>query len=342
MNIYYLHTKIHIDPRMFLDINGHDYHISVEWDKTCDFVLGPSQAPLPRLILDIWHNHENQIDKINGLLCEDPDLWIISNAWHPSWRHERFYHIDFLFNRTRAYYQQFPFSLDVQRWYHLGDFCFVDFPLRRSEKKTRIFVAPNKTYPNDKPRKYRTELVKFLLEYQDLGHIGNSDARPELYLRCHHEHPWAKDINELSQKPDITRTPLFRYSPPHNAYYQDTFISIYGETIEYGNTLAVTEKTYDPLLKGHFILPFSARGFIEHLKSLNYRFPDFIDYSYDSIANDDDRFAAYLVEARRLLATDMVQWKFWWDGNTDILYHNKRLMHERPYDRVDIKKFMRV
>lgn len=327
---------------MFFDINGQEYRILSDWSRECDLALAPSSADLPQLQLDIWHNSENQIHKIKNALENNSDLWIISNAHQPGWSHERFHHVDFLFNRTRAYYSQFPFSLDVQRWYHLGDFCFVDFPLRRSERKTHIFVAPNKTYPNDKPRKYRTRLVEFLLEYHELGHIGNSDARPELYLYCHHEHPWARTMEELSQKPDITKTPLFKYSPPHNVYYQDTFISIYGETIEHGMTLAVTEKTYEPLLKGHFILPFSAAGFMQHLQNLGYRFPDFIDYSYDSISDDDERFRAYLDEAQRLLTTDMVQWKFWWDNNTDILYHNKRLMHERAYDRVDIKEFMRV
>jgi hypothetical protein len=119
-------------------------------------------------------------------------------------------------------------------------------------------------------------------------------------------------------------------------------VSIYGETIEYGNTIAVTEKTYDPMIKGHFILPFSTTGFVSHLKGLGFRFPSFIDYSYDDVVNDEQRYQQYQQEVQRLLSMELVSWKLLWDQNLDIIYHNKRLMHERAYDRVNIKEFMQV
>lgn len=342
LKIYYQHTKANVDPRMFLDINGNDYRIISDNYQGCDFALVPTQAPVKKLCLDIWHNHENQIDRIKTLL-EDPKIWVVSNAFGDKFEHPRYCYVDFLFNRTKAYYTQFPFDVDVQRWYHQGSFSFVSMPLERSTNKQRIFVAPNKTYPNTVDnRKYRSRLVDCLTKYDQLGYIGNADERSQYYLCCHSEFPWARSVQELEKHSNVARTPLFRYSPPHNEYYRDTFISIYGETIEHGNTIAVTEKTYDPLIKGHFILPFSTAGFIRHLKSLGFQFPDFVDYSYDTIVNDDQRYQKYQGEVERLLSMPLISWKLLWDQHLDIIYHNKRLMHERAYDRVDLKKFMQV
>jgi hypothetical protein len=342
LKIYYQHTKANVDARMFLDLNGQDYQVLSNGYQDCDFAISPTQAPIKTLCLDIWHNHENQIDRIKTAL-EDPNVWVISNAFSPGFDHPRYCYVDFLFNRTKAYYTQFPFGVDVQQWYHQGSFSFVGMPLSRSTNKQRIFVAPNKTYPNTVDnRKYRSQLVECLINYDQLGYIGNADERSQYYLCCHSEFPWAKSVQELEKQSSVARTPLFRYSPPHNEYYRDTFISIYGETIEHGNTIAVTEKTYDPLIKGHFILPFSTTGFVQHLKSLGFLFPDFIDYSYDDIVDAHSRYQQYQQEVKRLLSVDLVAWKLLWDQNLDIIYHNKRLMHERAYDRVDLKKFMQV
>ena len=127
--------------------------------------------------------------------------------------------------------------------------------------------------------------------------------------------------------------------PAHNEYYAQSFISIYGETIEYGSTIAVTEKTYDPLIKGHFILPFSTVGFVDYLKGIGFRFPEFIDYHYDTVADDDTRFGHYTQEVCRLLTLDLDTWRQHWNDNIDIIEHNKKLFHLRPYDQIDFSKY---
>ena len=329
MQILYTQDRQHVDARMFFDLNAQPYCMVA--NGHCDFALAPRQAHKV-LHLDIWHNIDHQFDRIKDLL-RDPNTWVIANVYG-DFEHPRYRSVDFLFNRTRAYYQQYPWSAGVQRWYW-HEFAYQDFDLSDASAKSHIFLAPNKTHNGRCV--WRTQLVNLLLKYSERGNIGNADQRSNLYLYCHHEQPWARSLDQLSGP---TTTKWLGYSPPHNLYYQDTFISIYGETVETGKDIVVTEKTYDPLIKGHFILPFSSMGFIQHLQRLGYRFPAFIDYSYDSIVDDTDRFDAYQQEVRRLLDHDLEQWQHWWNTNLDILLYNKRLMHERPYDRVDLERFM--
>jgi hypothetical protein len=149
------------------------------------------------------------------------------------------------------------------------------------------------------------------------------------------------NIEEIENQTRPLSYKWWGYSPPHNEYYRNTFVSIYSETIEFGADIIVSEKTYDPLIKGHFILPFAIRGFIKYVESeFRFRFPDFIDYSYDDISDDEQRYQAYIKEVYRLLSIDLDTWKTHWNENLDLLLYNKRVFHETPYDRIDLVKLI--
>ena len=165
--------------------------------------------------------------------------------------------------------------------------------------------------------------------------------RPKnLTLYSQLEFPDCQDIKQIETARHFARHGPWGYNPPHNEYYKNTFISIYGETIEFGSTIAVTEKTYDPLIKGHFVLPFSNSGFIAYLKSKGFRFPEFINYAYDSIVNDDLRFEHYTQEMRRLLELSIDAWQQLWQDNFDIIQHNRDKFVSGPYDQVDLTKYL--
>jgi hypothetical protein len=87
-------------------------------------------------------------------------------------------------------------------------------------------------------------------------------------------------------------------------------------------------------------LPFSNAGFIEYLCSIGIQFPDFIDYSYDAVVNDEKRFAAYSDEVKRLLALDLDTWRALWNNNLHILLANKRYFYNRDYHRIDLAQFL--
>jgi hypothetical protein len=211
-----------------------------------------------------------------------------------------------------------------------------------ADYKTKIYVAPNKTYLNDPWRvaKFRPQLVQLLLDrFGDLGYIGENDLVKNLFLIPHVQMP---DCQDLSQVVLSARNQKYQfgYCPPHNEYYKNTFISIFGETIEHGPSMAVTEKTYDPLIKGHFILPFSCAGFVSYLNTLGFQFPTFINYDYDSISNDKKRFASYTDEVTRLLSLQLDTWREHWNNNLDIIQHNQSIFFDRDYDRVDFSKIL--
>ena len=153
-----------------------------------------------------------------------------------------------------------------------------------------------------------------------MGHLGNVTD---------------PDIGGLRTNSDLKSPIGFR--PPHDQYYQDSFISIYGETLEYGSTFTSTEKTFSPLIKGHFVLPYGTYKFIENIKKCyGFQFPEFIDYSYDNIANDAQRYRAYSAEIERLLAIPIDVWREHWRNNLVLIKANQQIFRDRPYHRINL------
>ena len=344
---------------MFFDLNGDPYEyynpntaqdidqVDIELSSPSPDVMATMPNSRITVDLEIWDNYENQYVAMVNYISTD---YRISNAVDTYMRDPRIIFCDFLFNRTKAYYSNFKFKPTTKKWYWVNDQTYKIPQHPTADCKTRIFVAPNKTWAHLHRKTYwRPRLVDLLAEnYHDLGYLGDYHRRQDLVLYPHWEAPECKDIKLLMQhqiqtKHDMVQikdTNLWGYSPPHNLYYENTFISIYGETIEYGTSIAVTEKTYDPLIKGHFILPFSCAGFVSYLNTLGFQFPTFINYDYDNISNDEKRFASYTNEVRRLLSLQLDTWREHWNNNLDIIRHNQSIFFDRDYDRVDFSKIL--
>ena len=336
----------------WFDLNGDAYRL-VGFDYTgpidfcCNLRATATLRARSRAMLDlaVFHNYENQgaalVSKIQDTGCV-----VITNIIDPQMQHENVVFSDFLFNRTKAYYSQYPFKAGATPWYHAGANAYITPPLTRADNKQLIFVAACRTY-NGK-RIYRTQLAGLLESYKQLGHLGLGDNTINS-LYSHSDFP-NHSLTQLDYEKETYCKRIVKqgeeyaaysgYNPPHNEYYKNTFISIYGETIEFGLTTAVTEKTWDPLIKGHFILPFSNTGFIEYLRSIGIQFPDFIDYGYDTVVDDEKRFAAYSDEVKRLLALDLDTWRALWNNNLHTLLANKRYFYNRDYHRVDLEQFL--
>lgn len=338
------------DPRMFLDLNGEDYEIVVHDSVPSDililtkkeFLLGRFRTqPSYKIavLLDLWHGSENQFVHLSKSI-KRPNEYIVTCVVNKN-DHPQIIPNDFMFNRTKAYYSQYPFSPGVVKWYSHGQPSYIAPDLPSPEHKKKIFVAPCKTYP-ESPRFSRTRLRDFLLQHQARGYLGNIDEDPNLFLYPHIEFPWTNDISEIESQTRPLSYNWWGYSPPHNEYYKNTFISVYSETIEYGDNIIITEKTYDPMLKGHFILPFSNHRFVEYVTNLGFKFPDFIDYSYDNIVDNEQRLQAYFDELQRLINMPLDQWRQNYSNNIKLLRHNQLMFHNRPYDRVDLVELLKL
>lgn len=107
--------------------------------------------------------------------------------------------------------------------------------------------------------------------------------------------------------------------------------------MESGSTRVITEKTYDPLIKGHFILPFSTPHFCDMIRSRGILLPDFIDYSYDQVEDFDQRLEKWLAEVKRLLSMPIAQWRELHAKNFDLLYANQVWMWRKDYDQIDLQ-----
>ena len=128
------------------------------------------------------------------------------------------------------------------------------------------------------------------------------------------------------------------FIPIANKYYEDSIVSVYIETIGGSNIQqnqvgAITEKTFVPLIKGHFILPFSAVGFVENLRThYGFKFPEWIDYSYDSIDNDELRLKAYLKVVTDLKKIPLDSLTRMANNDIDIKKFNRKLIANFPHD----------
>ena len=289
-------------------------------------------------------NYENQNLSMynNWYVSEDSifrkhNVYTITNAISSD-NYSNFIFNDFLFNRTKLFFSTAIHKIPLRNtiWWYEGIDAYK-LPNLDVKNKTKIFLVPNKTVhnPGDPIRKFRTQLVDFFIKTSDQDRTWLPlwrNVRPET-LFSQRELP---DFDFISQFPTKMRYSNFKGCTIHNAYYHDTFISVYSETIETGSSLAVTEKTFTPLIKGHFILPFSVPRFVKRLKDFyGFRFPDFIDYRYDEIENDDERFISYCQEIKRLHSLKISQWSQYWIDNFDLLLHNRRIFFDKGFQDIE-------
>ena len=329
-------TQKYLSFADFFDINnpnGYELYEDHNHTGAVDFLVQNAIAYYPNydkynfkklLFLDIRHNYEDQILYLHR---NQTDRIIVTNARDFSINDSRILFNDYLFNITKAYYLDYNFTAS-KRWRFDGKADFVISELQDVRYKNKIYIAPNRTYFDpDLPRQrfYRAQLMQLLkTKYRSLGHLGNV-ADPE--------------VGGLRTNSNIKSPIGFR--PPHDQYYQDSFISMYGETVEYGSTFAATEKTFSPLIKGHFVLPFGAYQFINNIKKYyGFQFPDFIDYSYNNIEDDEKRYQAYSAEVERLLAIPIDTWREHWNDNLQLIKANQQIFYNSPYHNVDLAQVL--
>lgn len=130
----------------------------------------------------------------------------------------------------------------------------------------------------------------------------------------------------------LDETPIVgAYVPIPNKYYNNSYVSIYVESNSVDpNLIHITEKTFEPLIKGHFIVPFSNPGTIARIQDLGFALPNFIDYSYDSILDVEERFNSFKNTINNLMNLD---WANLYKKNYHIIEHNRQRLYELDYDR---------
>lgn len=329
----FIHTP-NLAEADIIAIHGHDcfgqHQVYDKVKKIKELNLRPEQK---LLILHIFHLDHCFPDRRNFLFVrkileqELPNQFAIVHT-NSALNMEIQY--DFLFNRQKIFFTDYNLIDLRERLYVMGTDIknFELLPIEKmSDNKTnsiRKFLCPNRIYQIfDHPRlEYRNQLHTFLKKYPDQGHM--SDFKNNITLESN---------NTMSDR----FLEQGGWYPVANHYYRGTYCSIYGETVT-GKInsdfpyKSITEKTWDPLIKGHFILPFGYQGLIDHIKSYGFKMPEWIDYSYDYIEDNDQRFKAFLYSIEKLLKFSINELHDLYLQDYDMLVHNRRLFWSRPYD----------
>lgn len=302
---------------MMLDLHDISHNADITlWDASSDkFVSADTKL---NLCVDIQHATSNKIQGWHSSSWLDQDCYVVVECEDLGLNHPHLLFYDFMWNRSKAYYTQRPWNYRPWYLYHTDNFLLQT--ISQAEEKTRLFLCPNKP-----STQFRSQLNDRLAKLDKIGYAN-------CVLESNFVSPEAQRVADITETNRLPRG----YSPVHNAYYRETFFSVYIETIDSGTTQLITEKTLDPLIKGHFILPFGAPGFVEYVKSQGWKLPNFINYSYDSIQDDQMRFRAFEQELNRLCSIDLDVWCQLWVDNIDIVKYNRNQLYSRPYHRLEI------
>lgn len=266
------------------------------------------------LLISLFHIEETLTDKQHQYVLSvwhefTKNVIIVSTN---SISHNSIYY-DMLFNRQKVYFTEYDnYHVQDRVWVNYANknvFSLINIDEKNANRK---FLAPMRIYGNSPRMKYR-ELLKNNLNTKN-GYLSNKDNMllPEGLDQDHGSGTWL---------------------PVANNYYTDSYVSIYIETLTFGQDVkSVTEKTFDPLIKGHYILPFGYSGLIKDIENYGFQLPKWIDYSYDNIINDMDRFCKFIESVNHVTNLSTTELKFHQNNELNMLRHNRSLFYSRDYD----------
>jgi len=231
---------------------------------------------------------------------------------------------DFNWNRQKAYFVDYnEYDLSFRLWTGHATKKMFELPDIVRHGPYKKILLPNRVHSNrgNEPRNVLRQKLHDLItdRYCHRGH-------PEQGYVLYPQENTKTMFNSVADS-------LGGWAPISSDYYETSFVSVYVETISVAkNTKCVTEKTFDPLIKGHFILPFGYKGLIEDIKTYGFILPNWIDYSYDSLLDTEERFSAYTESINKIIKLSDYELTDLYEEDRWMLVHNRNLFFTRPYD----------
>lgn len=298
----------------------------------------------PVLLFHITHIYEEKkayYDQIHRTWKEFgiDNVHLIITDLYAKHNHPFAHNYDFLWNRQKAYFYDYDrFVRDsalageknISRiWsrhaskamYELPDIVKFDTNNIDIYKK---FLSPNRVTPDYKHTRrglYRTLFSDYIANQSDTyasDWMKNTVLDPQ-------EQGFSVDANDY----------FAGWWPVANRYYSSSIISVYVETlVTHTDIRTITEKTFDPLIKGHFILPFGYCGLVSDIKEhYGFCFPEWIDYGYDAEKDEVKRFYLFTRELLRLRNNFTIKQLAELRNRDDYMLHrNRQIFLERPYN----------
>lgn len=285
-----------------------------------------------QLILLMMHTHIHDADTVK-VLIEHKFAWkkythnvkvLHLNSNLAGYRNGIYY--DYCFNQVKAYFTEYDkFDLSNRLWSASATKAMFTLSDIARKPPHRTFLSPNRvslSRKEDRRNALREELHKFIPPHTMWR--GDPESGYVLY---------SQEITPLIMDSLATGG----WAPVADAYYQNSFVSVYVETITFSKkvfgreTKALTEKTYTALIKGHFILPYGYRGMIKDIQAKGFLLPSWIDYSYDDL-DDDERFDGFKNSINDLLRYSEQELMEFFEQDKYILEHNRNLFFTMNYD----------
>lgn len=309
-----------------------------EIKKQCEFIIKNGYNGQPLLAIDLFHADDQVDDKKRYSLfkkvCKDHLTENIAVVHTNKENNEDIFY-DFLWNRQKAYFTDYnKFNLDDRVWTWGSNIKMYGLTKIFKFPDCRTFLCPNRIQVVDGKiaEHHRFTCRKNLAEFLKDKDGFISDPANNVIL----------DPEQEEIKGSLLGGRSGTWYPVSNQLYNSSFVSIYIETITMTSSMSfryktITEKTWDPLIKGHFILPFGYQGLIEDIRSYGFWLPNWIDYSYDTIEDDDERFRQYLISVGKLLSNNLDFFRTQFENNLDNLYYNRMIFWNQPYDNLHKK-----
>jgi hypothetical protein len=255
---------------------------------------------------------------------------------HAQKEHPDLVYYDMMYARSKLYYIEYEnHDMNDRVWTYNSSKKMYELGEIKKTPNPKHYLAPMRTFDNNSHFsnisrvKYRKQLRDFLPK--DKGYISDL-ANGVVLIPQEHNDNIVKHFASLEN--DYAGGTWY---PVHNDYYNDSLVSIYVESITYGTEVtSLTEKTFDPLIKGHFVLPYGYKGLIKDILSYGFILPNWLDYSYDDY-DDDRRWEKYLLSVSKYINTPIEELVGHVHNDMHILHHNRAVFYNRPKDSlVDI------
>ena len=209
---------------------------------------------------------------------------------------------DFMWNRYRSYYTETVPYNNLYLHHYAGPDCYQLPELNFDQPRKQKFLSLT-----GREFGYRTNLYEIVRDYSE-GYVSNRSRG--IYLEG---------------------APVVgAFQPVPNTFYLDSYISIYCESNFLRTDLIhITEKTYEPLIKGHIILPFSNPGTVSRLVEMGFRMPNCVDYSFDSVEDPARRFDMVIDQFKNLMMQNLPRL---YQDNRAVFEHNQACVQTIAYD----------
>jgi hypothetical protein len=236
---------------------------------------------------------------------------------------------DMMYARSKIYFTEYEnYDMFGRAWTHHTTKKMYELSEIIKTPRPKHYLAPMRTYDNNNSflNEPRVELRKQLRKILPKDKGYSNDLANGVVLRSQE---YTDKIQEAFTSPENCYGGGTWY-PVHNDYYNDSLVSIYVESIALGsNVTSVTEKTFDPLIKGHFVLPYGYKGLVKDITAYGFILPDWLDYSYDDY-DDDCRWEKYILSVLKYINTPIEEIIEHVQNDMHILHHNRSIFYTRP------------